>query len=66
MSNVRSHHDISFKEESSVFAWTSSTEVVNIGLPKLSLDDLKFHKYWLPELHVIKVIAWNISACSVL
>ena len=29
-----------FKEESSVSAWMSSTEVINPGLPKLLLDDL--------------------------
>ena len=42
-----------FKEESSVFAWTSSTGVTNTGLPKLPLDDLKSLKHRLAELHVI-------------
>ena len=56
-----------FKEESSVSAWTSSAEVVaNIGLPKLPLDDLKSLRYRLAKLHVIQVIAWNISVCSFL
>ena len=30
-----------FKDESSVSAWTSSTEVTNTGLPKLTVDGLK-------------------------
>ena len=55
-----------FKEESSVFAWTSSTEVANTRLPKLPLDDLKSLRDWLAELHVIQVIARNISVCSFL
>ena len=42
-----------FKDESSVSAWTSSTEVTNTGLPKLPVDDLKSLKHWLAELHVI-------------
>ena len=50
-----------FKEESSVSAWTSSTEVVNTGLPKLPLNDLKSLRHRLAEMHVIQVIAWNIS-----
>ena len=39
--NVKSEHLLAaiiksvFKEESSVSAWTSSTEVANTGLPKL-------------------------------
>ena len=53
-----------FKEESSVSAWTHSTEVANTGLSKLPLDDLKSLRHWLAELHVIQVIAWNISLCS--
>ena len=67
--NVKSEHLLAviiasdFKEESSVSVWMSSTEVTNTGLPKLSLDDLK---NWLAELHVIQVIAWNISVCSFL
>ena len=32
---------LAFKEESSVSAWTSSTEVANTVMPKLPLDDLK-------------------------
>ena len=36
-----------FKEESSVSAWMSSTEVANTGLPKLPLDDLKSVRQWL-------------------
>ena len=52
-----------FKEESSVSAWTSSTEVDNTGLPKLPLDDLKSLRHWLAELHVIQVIAWNNYKC---
>ena len=45
--NVKSEHQLAvvitsvLKEESSVFAWTSSTGVTNTGLPKLPLDDLK-------------------------
>ena len=42
-----------FKEESSVSAWTSSTEATNTGLPKLPVDDLKSLKHRLAELHVI-------------
>ena len=41
------------KDESSVSAWTSSTEVTNTGLPKLPVDDLKSLKHRLAELHVI-------------
>ena len=55
-----------FKDESSVSAWTSSTEVTSTGLPKLPLDDLKFLRHQLAELHVIQVIAWNISVRSFL
>ena len=55
-----------FKEESSVSAWTSSTEVANTGLPKLPMDDLKSLRHRLAELHVIQVIAWNISVYSFL
>ena len=55
-----------FKEESSVFTWMSSTEAANTGLPKLPLDDPKSLIHWLAELHVIQVIAWNISVCSFL
>ena len=55
-----------FKEENSVSAWTSSTEVANTGLPKLPLDDLKSLKHRLAELHAIQVIAWNTSVCSFL
>ena len=54
------------KEESSVSAWTSSTEVANTGLPKLPVDHLKSLRHRLAELHVIQVIAWNISVCSFL
>ena len=55
--NVKSEHQLAviitsaFKEESSVSAWTSSTEVSNIGLPKLPLDDLKSLRLRLAELH---------------
>ena len=42
-----------YKEESSVSAWTNSTEVANNGLPKLPLDDLKSLRYRLAELHVL-------------
>ena len=45
-----------FKEESSVFTWTSSTEITNTGLPKLLLDDLKFLRHRLAELHVYKLL----------
>ena len=44
--NVESEHLLvvfiisRFKKESSVSAWTSSTEVTNTGLPKLPVDDL--------------------------
>ena len=63
--NVKSEHLSAviitsvFKEESSVSAWTSSTEVVDTGLPKLPLDDLKSLRHRLAEMHVIQVIAWN-------
>ena len=55
--NVKSEHLLAviitsvFKEERSVSAWTSSTEVANTGLPKLSLDDLKSLRHRLAELH---------------
>ena len=55
-----------FKAESSVSAWTSSTEVTNSELLKLPLDDLKSLRHRLVELHVIQFIAWNISVCSFL
>ena len=55
-----------FKEECSVSAWTSSTKVINTGLLKLPLDDLKSLRHWLAELHVIQVITWIISVCSFL
>ena len=66
--NVKSEHLLvviipSFKEESSVSAWTSSTEVANTELLKLPLDDLKSFRHRQAELHVIQVIAWNISIC---
>ena len=70
--NVKSEHLSAiiitsvFKKESSVSTWMSSTEVTNTGLLKLPLDDLKFLRHRLAELHVIKVIAWNISVCSFL
>ena len=70
--NVKSEHLLAivitsvFKEESSVSAWMSSTEVANIGLPKLPLDDLKSLRHWLAELHVIQVIVWNTSVYSFL
>ena len=53
--NVKSEHLLAviitsvFKEESSVSAWTSSTEVDNTGLPKLQLDDLKSLRHRLDE-----------------
>ena len=46
-----------FKEESSVSAWTSSTEIANTGLPKLPLDDLKSVRQRLGELHIIQAVA---------
>ena len=55
-----------FKEESRVSAWMTSTEVVNTRLSTLPLDDLKSLRHQLAELHVIHVIAWNMSACSFL
>ena len=67
--NVKSEHLSTviitsvFKEESSVFAWTSSTEVTNTELPKLQLNDLKSLRH---RLHVIQIIAWNISVCILL
>ena len=67
--NVKAEHLLAviitsvFKEENSVSAWTSSTEVANTGLPNLPLENLKFLRHRLAELHVIQVIAWNISAC---
>ena len=70
--NVKSEHLLAvivtsvFKEENSVSAWSSSTEVANTGLPKLLLDDLKSFRHQLAELYVIQVIAWNISVCSFL
>ena len=55
--NVESEHLVIiislFKDESSVSAWTSSTEVTNTGLPKLPVVDLKSLKHRLAELHVI-------------
>ena len=53
--NVKSEHLLAIiiasvsKEESSVFAWISSTEVANTRdrLPKLPLDDLKSLRHWL-------------------
>ena len=42
-----------FKEESSVSAWMSSTEVANSGLSKLPLNDLKSLRHCLAELHGI-------------
>ena len=49
-------------KEGSVIAWTSFTEVANTELSKLPLDDLKSlrHRSYIPELHVLQVIAWNI------
>ena len=41
-----------FIEENSVFAWTSSTEVANTGLPILPLDGLKSLRHRLAELHI--------------
>ena len=44
--NIKSGHLLAviitsvFKEESSFCIWMSSTEVANIGLPKLLLDNL--------------------------
>ena len=72
--NVKSEHLLPvivtsvFKEESSVSAWTSSTEVANSGLPKLPLDDLKSLRHRLAELYacIIQVTACNISECSFL
>ena len=55
-----------FKEENFVSAWTSFMEVAKTGLPKLPLDDPKCLRHWLAELHVIQVIAWNISVCTFL
>ena len=55
-----------FKEESYVSTWKSSTEVANNAMPKLPLDDLKSLRHRLAELHVIEVIACNISVCSFL
>ena len=55
-----------FKEENCVSTWTSSTEVTITALPKLPPDDLKSLRHQLAELHVIQVIAWNISVCSFL
>ena len=55
-----------FKEESSISTWMNYTEITNTGLPKLPLDDLKSLRHRLAELHVIQVIAWNISVCSFL
>ena len=70
--NIKSEHLLTviitsvFKEESSVSAWTTSTEVINTGLLKLPLDDLKSLRNWLAEMHVIQFIAVNISACGFL
>ena len=64
--NIESEHLLAiiimsvFNEQNLVSAWMSSTEVTNTGLPKLPLDDLKSFIHRLAELHVIKVIAWNI------
>ena len=70
--NVESEHLLAviitsvFKEESSVSTWMSFTKVANTGLPKLPLHDLESLRHRLAELHVIQVIAWNISVCSFL
>ena len=70
--NVKSEHLLAiiitsiYKKESFVSAWISSTEVANTGLPKLPLDDLKSLRHRLVELHVIQVIAWNVSVCGFL
>ena len=70
--NVKSEHLLAviitlvFKEQTPVFARASSTEVANTELPKLPLDDRKSLRHQLAELHVIQVIAWNISVCSFL
>ena len=67
--NVKSEHLLAviitsvIKEENSVSAWMSSTEVTNTGLPNLPLENLKSLRHRLAKLHVIQVIAWNISAC---
>ena len=56
--NVESEHLLAviitsiFKEDNSV-STMSSTEVANTGLLKLPLDDLKFLRHRLGELHVI-------------
>ena len=69
--NVKSGHLLAviitsvFKDDS-VYAWMSSTEVVNTRLPNLPLENLKSLRHRLAELHVIQVIAWNISVCSFL
>ena len=64
--NVKSEHLLAviitsvFKEENSVSAWTSFTEVANssnTGLPNLPLENPKSLRNWLAELHVIQVIA---------
>ena len=70
--NVKSEHLLAVimtsisKEESSVSTWMSFIEVANTRLPKLPLDDLKSLRHRLAKLHVIQVIAWNISVCSFL
>ena len=64
--NVQTEHLLAaiiasvFKEESTVFVCTYTE------LQKLPLDDLESLRHHLAELHVIQVIAWNISVCSFL
>ena len=68
--NVKSEHLLAviitsvFKEENSVSAWTSSTDVASTELRKLPLDNLQSLRHRLAELYIIQVIAWNISVCS--
>ena len=76
--NVKSEHLLAvfitsvFKEESSVSAWASSTEVNNTVLPKLPLDGLKslrhrlvnnFFPYYSNEVQLNKY-SQKLASCN--
>ena len=45
------------KQESLFSAWTSSTKVASIRLPKVPLDDLEYLRHKIGELYGIQVYA---------
>ena len=53
------------KQESLVSAWMSSTEVVNIGLPKLPLDDLEYLRHKIAELYGIKYLQFSVATLDI-